>query len=207
MAVLDPTPVDAVHRSPTPHDFDALVLPHLDALHAVARGIVSSDDLAWDAVQEALLCLWRESERPADLRPWLVRTVVHKSLHVDRARSRRIAHEDRAGVERLEPCPFCHPVDPFAGDELDGELEAALDSLSEEFRAVLVLRARDGLEYAEIAAALSLPIGTVRSRLRRARDRIAERLGFDVEDGAGVFRRSSGTRARSEGMRSAGIGA
>jgi RNA polymerase sigma-70 factor (ECF subfamily) len=160
-----------------PFAFDRLVEPHLDALRVVACGIVGSHDLAGDAVQEALLCLWRLDAPPADLRGWLVRTVVHQSLHVNRARQRRAYHEDRVAVERSALCPLCASTED-ENDEWRRALDAALDSLSDELRAVFLLRQRDGLDYDQIARRLAVPIGTVRSRLKRARDRLAGRLGL-----------------------------
>ncbi|MBK7874142.1 MAG: RNA polymerase sigma factor [Planctomycetes bacterium] len=185
--------------------FDHLVEPHLEALHAIARGIVGSDDLAWDAVQETLVCFWRANEAPQDVRGWLVRTVVHKSLHVDRARRRRSRHEDRAGSERVEPCPLCDPALALEHESWAVELDAALESLSAEMRAVFLLRQREGLEYEAIASALALPIGTVRSRLKRARERLAERLGVqeprrEREDGLPDMR-LSGAKSSGGGAR------
>ncbi len=149
--------------------FRALLEPHLAVLHAVARGIVSSPDLACDAVQEASLALWMQEVEPFDLRGWLVRTTVHKCLHVLRREDRRGRHEERAGVERAEACPLCDPGLPAEELELRARLDAAIAELSDELRTTFLLRAESGLEYQEIADALSIPIGTVRSRLKRAR--------------------------------------
>lgn len=165
-------------RSPS---FDLDFQPHLDALHAIARGIVGSDDLAADAVQEALVCLWREREAPPDVRGWLVRTVVHKSLHVVRARSRREGHERAACADRAELCPLCDPARLLEDDEARARLESALDSLSLELREVFVLRQEQGLGYEAIASRLAIPIGTVRSRLARARERLAELVEARVD--------------------------
>jgi len=162
--------------APVPSDFATLVRPHLPALHASARGIVHSDDLAWDAVQETLVCLWREPAAPYDLRGWLVRTVVHKSLHVARARRRRHRHERAAGIDPDAPCPLCDPSARVEQAEALLELDAALAALAPGLRSVFLLRQREGLEYAEIAARLALPLGTVRSRLRRARTQLAAAL-------------------------------
>lgn len=164
-------------RSPSPAcEFDELALAHVPALRAIARGIVGSDDLAADAVQETLVCLWRESDRPTDVRGWLVRTVVHKSLHIARAQRRRRRHEHAASSARHEPCPLCDPALEFEHAELHAELEAALQTLSSELRCVFLLRQAHGLDYAAIAEHLAVPVGTVRSRLKRARDRLAEEL-------------------------------
>jgi len=156
--------------------FRSRLEPHVEALHAIARGIVPSHDLACDAVQETLLTLWLQPDEPPDLRGWLVRTTVHKCLHVLRREDRRGRHEERAGVERTEACPLCDPGLPAEEDELRARLDVAIADLSDELRTTFLLRSEKGLEYQEIAAALSIPIGTVRSRLKRARESLAARL-------------------------------
>jgi RNA polymerase sigma-70 factor (ECF subfamily) len=158
--------------------FRARLEPHLDALHAVARGILPSHDQACDAVQEAIFALWMQAEEPADLRGWLVRTTVHKCLHVLRREDRRGRHEERAGVERTEACLLCDPAAPAEEAELRERLDAAIARLSDELRTTFLLRSAEGLEYQQIAEALAIPIGTVRSRLLRARASIAERLAL-----------------------------
>ena len=157
-------------------DFHILLAPHLAALHAVARSIVVRDDLACDVVQETLLTLWMRPDQPPDLRGWLVRTAVHKCLHVLRREDRRDRHEERAGLERRETCPVCAPPEPLEEDELRTRLAAAIAALSVELRTTFLLRVEDGLAYQEIAEALAIPIGTVRSRLKRARESLAAQL-------------------------------
>ena len=164
---------DALRDCTCDESFRALLEPHLAALHAVARGIVPSHDLACDAVQETLLTLWMQAEAPADLRGWLVRTTVHKCLHVLRREDRRGRHEERAGVERTEACPLCDPATSLDENELRVRLDAAIAELSDELRTTFLLRSERGLEYQGIADALSIPIGTVRSRLKRARESLA----------------------------------
>src|SRR3954454_19720694 len=80
----------------SPERFRDLVEPLHDPLIALARRILRSDDLARDAVQEALLSLWLEAEVPPNPRAWLVRAVVHRSLHLMRSRARRRRHEGLA---------------------------------------------------------------------------------------------------------------
>lgn len=153
--------------------FQVLLEPHLTALHAIARGIVGSHDLACDAVQETSLALWLRDEEPADLRGWLVRTTVHKCLHVLRRSERRGRHEDRAGAERVAACPLCDPADSLEESELRARLDAAIAALSDDLRTTFLLRSERGLDYQEIADSLAIPIGTVRSRLKRARESLA----------------------------------
>ncbi|MCY2961018.1 MAG: RNA polymerase sigma factor [Planctomycetota bacterium] len=167
---------DSLHDCTCDDAFRALLDPHLAALHAIARGIVPSHDLACDAVQETLLSLWLQAEPPADLRGWLVRTVVHKCLHVLRREDRRGRHEERAGLERSLDCVLCDPGLPAEEDELRARLDDAIADLSDELRTTFLLRSEKGLEYQEIADALAIPIGTVRSRLKRARESLAGAL-------------------------------
>lgn len=177
--------------------FEHSIRPHLVALQATARGIVGSDDLAGDVLQEALIALWREPRAPEDAGGWLMRAIVHKSLHVLRAQRRRLDHEGVAAARADDHCPLCDPVRSAEDEELRRELDLALRELSEELRAVFLLRERDGLEYADIAARLQLPVGTVRSRLSRARDRLAELL--DAADGGlDGASRTSARRARRD---------
>jgi RNA polymerase sigma-70 factor (ECF subfamily) len=148
----------------------------------VARRILGSDDLAWDAVQESLILLWHEEHAPHDLVGWLVRTVVHRSLHHARSQRRRRLHEERGGEWARE-----RDDDPSRAAqlvELAQCVERALAQLPEPFQSTLRLRDVDGLEYAEIAERLELPVGTVRSRLHRARALLRPLLATLVHDSA-----------------------
>src|SRR5437764_4262186 len=78
--------------------FHKAVRPHLDRALAVGRRMLGSDDLAWDALQEALLCLARRPEEPANLAAWLARATANRSLHLQRVRSRRRRHEQEAAT-------------------------------------------------------------------------------------------------------------
>lgn len=167
---------DALHDCTCDETFRALLEPHLAALHAIARGILPSHDLACDAVQDALLALWLADHEPSDVRGWLVRATVHKCLHVLRRQDRRSRHEERAGAERVEACVWCEPAASAEEVELRARLDEAVAELSDELRTTFLLRSERGLEYQEIADALSIPIGTVRSRLKRARESLHERL-------------------------------
>lgn len=154
---------------------------HLAMLRRVAMRILGCPEEAQDAVQEAILALWRVRDRPPELRGWLVRTVVHRSLHRRRSALRRRRWEEQAASESSWiACPLCDPEDELRRRELVASLEEALSRLSSDHRIVLALRA-EGLEYDEIADRLGLPIGTVRSRLNRARRALRDR--FDGENG------------------------
>lgn len=157
-------------------DFEATVTPHLKPMVSVARGILGSEDLAWDAVQEALLSFWREDELPPNPRAWLLRTVTHRSIHLLRTRSRRRKHEERAAAARFERCTCNDPARIAADQEFCSELEKALARLPHEQRQVFLLREVEQLDYAAIADALRVPVGTIRSRLNRARAALRDLL-------------------------------
>jgi RNA polymerase sigma-70 factor (ECF subfamily) len=151
---------------------DALpdLLPqHVPALRRYARALVGdvqlADDLVQDCLERALsrAHLWR---RPGNLRAWLF-TIMHNLHANDR---RRTASRPRAASidDVLEPGRPASQIESLAAREM----LAALRLLSLEHRQVLLLVALEGMSYAEIAEVLGVPIGTVMSRLSRARERL-----------------------------------
>jgi len=171
-ATLDPDAATALLDRPDAAEarFAGMTRPHLGRLVAVARRILGSEDLAWDAVQEGLTALWKESIVPDDPRGWLVRTVVFRSLHASRTRQRRRRHEE-TGAER-RPEHTGAEEDPTRGlesRELRVLLDEAIAKLSPEFRRVIELREFHAMDYDSISKSTGVPVGTVRSRLNRAR--------------------------------------
>jgi RNA polymerase sigma-70 factor (ECF subfamily) len=156
---------------------------HVPRLLSVARSILGCEHLAWDAVQDALVCLWHEPCAPADLCGWLVRTTVHRSLHHARSRARRTRHEDLAWRDRLALAAE-DVAQVVAAADLEQRILAAIDALPASFREPFRLRELDGLDYAEIAAKLSLPPGTVRSRIHRAKGLLRSSLAELLHDPA-----------------------
>lgn len=158
---------------------------HLDRCFAAARAIAESEDLARDAVQEALVLFWTAECEPPDVRGWLVRTTVHRALHHARSRTRSARHERYAAGERHE---LEHRGDPrllLESRELLSEIMRAVLLIPDEYRTAFQLREIAGLDYDEIALQLQVPIGTVRSRLSRARACLRRRLAHLVQrDGA-----------------------
>jgi RNA polymerase sigma-70 factor (ECF subfamily) len=157
--------------------FTEAVTPHVSRLVSAARGILGSEDLAWDAVQETLLCLWREKTLPLNLPAWLTRTVLHRSLHCLRTHCRRRKHEERAAANRLEQDWRTNPAEVLENNEIRSTVENALAKLPDEQRTVFVLREVEQLDYESIAEVLQVPVGTVRSRLNRSRLALREILG------------------------------
>lgn len=162
-------------------DFETALLPHFDAAYGLARYLTRDDHDAEDVVQDAYLRAVRHFAgfRGGDGRAWLLTIVRHASYTLLK---RRRAEEPISEVED-PPDPAADPV--IAVEKLDREqlrerLIQAIDALPLEFREVIVLRDLEDLSYKEIAAALAVPIGTVMSRLSRARRRLQVLLAAEA---------------------------
>ena len=154
----------------------------LKLLHGVARRLLGCDHLAHDAVQEALLALWQQPSLPPEPRGWLVRAVVHRSRHLRRTVRRRQRHEHIASTHCQLHGDCDNPLHVAIAHEV-GELRASvLDSLPAAQRRALELYEHDGLDYAGIASRLGIPVGTVRSRIARARDAVRAALLGAADD-------------------------
>jgi RNA polymerase sigma-70 factor (ECF subfamily) len=154
--------------------FEQTVLPHLDAAYNLARWLTRNDHDADDVLQEAMLRAYRHfGGLRGEARPWLlavVRNACWSWLQANRP----------ADVEPLD--------DDIADDSLPGpeaalartldrrRLNEAIAALPAQFREVLVLRELEDLSYRDIARVAGIPIGTVMSRLARARRLLAESL-------------------------------
>jgi RNA polymerase sigma-70 factor (ECF subfamily) len=154
-------------------------LPHLNAAYNLARWLTRSDSDAEDVVQEACLRAFTyfESYHGGDSRAWLLKIVRNSSytwLQQNRARELMVPLEDALeGLASTAGNP-----EPLLLQRIDAQaLRQALEELPPEFREVMVLRELEGLSYKEIADIAQIPIGTVMSRLARARTRLQERLG------------------------------
>jgi RNA polymerase sigma factor (sigma-70 family) len=159
--------------------FEALVLPHLDAAHNLARWLTRDPEHARDAVQEATLRAFRffASYKGGDARPWFL-TIVRNAVASWRERERRADVIPFSALEQEEDGePFIEAIASPADDpeallqrlEQGAVIDRLLRRLPPEFREALVLREMEGLSYKEIAAVTHVPIGTVMSRLARGR--------------------------------------
>jgi RNA polymerase sigma-70 factor (ECF subfamily) len=155
--------------------FEQAVLPHLPAAYNLARWLTRNDHDAEDVVQEAYLRAYRSFDRfrgGADGRAWLL-AVVRNTCFTWLKQNR--AHELATPFDEALHSPETGAGEPErrllqqASAEL---LREALGELPAEFREVLVLRELEGLSYKEIAAVADVPLGTVMSRLTRARARL-----------------------------------
>jgi RNA polymerase sigma-70 factor (ECF subfamily) len=157
--------------------FEAVALPHLDCAYNLARWLTRSPADAEDIVQEAMLRAFRafDGARAETVRPWLLAIV--RNCFIDHSRrGGRSRPLDEAGT-----LAFDGP-DPEAQAAWTSErrkLDAVLATLPVEFREVLVLREMEDMSYREIAETVGAPIGTVMSRLARARALLKDRWTED----------------------------
>lgn len=147
-------------------------------LHAVAEGITGDADLAKDAVQEALLALWQADDMPISLYGWLYRAVVHRSLHTRRTEWRRRNRERHADNHHLGE-PGHDPMEIVNVRQTANRLSLAIDALAPGIKDVFLQREWRGLDYHSIARVANVPIGTVRSRLKRARHSLMRIVATD----------------------------
>lgn len=152
-------------------------------LERIARRHAGCDELAADAVQDALVLLWRRRSAPPDVRRWLRAAVLHRCRHHARTQARARTRDRRAALDRPESDPLADPLCGLCTDELRARLEQALVGLPGLARRVLALRAHDGLDYAAIAERLEVPVGSVRSSLHRARAALREPLADWLAEG------------------------
>ena len=159
--------------------FETEAVPHLDALYRSAKHWCRNGSDAEDLVQETMVRAWRFFDRyepGTNCKAWLFRILTNTRINAHHRAGRRPAEADSDAIESLAaPAPGEILDAPSRGEIavfahlLDDEMKAALESLPEPFRIVLVLAVVEGFSYKEIAAMLEVPIGTVMSRLFRAR--------------------------------------
>ena len=163
--------------------FDQAVLPHLGAAYNLARWLTRNDHDADDVVQEAYLRAYQffESFHGGDGRAWLLRIVrntCYTWLEKNRSREPTTAFDET----RHSTAVAAGPDAPLVASEERTLLRQALAELPDEFREAIVLRELEGLSYREIAAVTGAPIGTVMSRLARARERLHESLAWRLPE-------------------------
>ena len=149
--------------------FEQLVLPHVDAAFNFARWLLRRREDAEEVAQEALLraCRFFQGFHGGDVRAWLlqiVRNTCYSWLEKNRPRELMVEFD-----EELHLKPVATPESIAMANNDRERLTRALEALPSRFREVIVLRELEGCSYKEIAAIMSIPIGTVMSSLSRAR--------------------------------------
>jgi len=164
--------------------FERVVLPYLDDAYTLARYLLRDEHDAQDVVQDAALRALRyfAGYNGGDARAWLLAIVRNCSINFRkrrRADDQTIEFDDAAELS-IDDGP---PTDAAAVHASErARVERAIAELPREFREVIVLREVEDLSYREISDVVGAPIGTVMSRLARARKRLATLLGVDARE-------------------------
>jgi len=154
-------------------DFEQVFLPHLDAAYNLARWLLRNDQDAEDAVQEAYLRAHKAFARfrGGDGKAWLM-TIVRNVCYTMIKKLRSHETPEPFDEECHQPTGESETQETFRQKANAESLHCALEKLPDEFREVIVLHDLEGLAYKEIATVVGIPIGTVMSRLARARGRL-----------------------------------
>lgn len=166
-------------------DFEREAVPHMDALYNFALKMTGDSDEADDLVQETYLKAFRffdKFEKGTNCKAWLFR--IMKNTYINKYR-KETKEPDKVDYEEVEN--YYENVKPSSTDSahlekdiydnlLDDELSEAINSLPEDFKTVVILCDIEGFTYEEIADFIDVPVGTVRSRLHRARKMLFTKL-------------------------------
>jgi RNA polymerase sigma-70 factor, ECF subfamily len=179
--------------------FDAEALPHLDALYRVALRLTGDASQAEDLVQDTMLKAyrsWRQYRPGTNAKGWLLTILRNTFINDYRRRKLEPIATDLEAIEPHAIYRNVEEVDPegaFFSQIVDEKVLEAVDALPTEFREVLVLSDMEGMSYAEIAEALHIPVGTVKSRLFRGR-RLLQAALYDYAVETGIIPARKGAR-------------
>lgn len=185
--------------------FNTLILHYQDNVFNVALRILGDDDLAADASQEAFISAFKgiSSFRGGSFKAWLMRTVTNACYDELRRQKRRpttpLEPDTEEGEEMDSPRwladPNMSPEQEAEADELEYAIQHCLENLPLEFKTVVVMADIQGMDYTEVAASVHVPLGTIKSRLARARLRLRECLQGFAELLPASFRLEEGSNA------------
>jgi len=161
--------------------FEQQVMPHLDAGYNLARWLLRDAQAADDALQEASMRAFRylESLKGDEVRPWwlgIVRNTCRTYLARLHSGPTLVEFDDEVFAAELRAPATAEPAQRLQTKRLQREVDAAIRALSSPLREVIVLRELEDLAYADIARIVDVPVGTVMSRLSRARVKLREVL-------------------------------
>jgi RNA polymerase sigma-70 factor (ECF subfamily) len=188
--------VDRVKRGDV-KAFEMLVVKYQRRIERLIGRMVRDVDLVQDIAQETFIRAYRalpQFRGESAFYTWLYRIAVNtaKKALMDMKRDPVVTEaafnsddDDETSHRRSEPTDMATPEALLASKEIAATVNAAIEALSEALRQAIVLREIEGLSYEEISEAMNCPIGTVRSRIFRAREAIAQRLRplLDTRDG------------------------
>ncbi|MDQ3004730.1 MAG: sigma-70 family RNA polymerase sigma factor [Chloroflexota bacterium] len=169
--------------------FNTLILHYQDSVYNTALRILGDEDQAADAAQEAFISAFKSinSFRGGSFKAWLMRTVTNACYDELRRQKRRpttpLEPDTDDGEEMDSPRwladPSMTPAQKSEADELEHAIQHCLNNLPLEFKTVVIMADIQGMDYTEVATSVRVPLGTIKSRLARARLRLRECLqGF-----------------------------
>lgn len=164
-----------MHSEPRRQQYEGWVHQHTDGLYRLALRLSGQTHVAEELVQETFYHAWRSIDSLRDVanaRGWLFRILRHRYAHWVRGRQRR-SNTVAMSEPNVIPAETRQPGEAM---ELDDFLQQALDHLEDRYKVPLLMVFLDGMTCREAAAALDLPLGTVLSRIHRARQSVRERL-------------------------------
>ena len=173
------------HNRPLHERFEKEFLPHLEALHSFAFHLCYNEEDADDLVQETFLKAFRfidKFEEGTNEKAWLFEILKHAYINQYRKESKRTTRLDNEDVavyneeEEGQVSGYYDLREDVFEKMIGDEVSTALNLLPEEFRTVILLCDIEGFSYEEISKIIDIPIGTVRSRLFRARNMLKEKL-------------------------------
>lgn len=163
--------------------FGTLVLRYQDRLYHALLGMLGSADDARDVAQEAFVNAFEKLSTfrgNSAFYSWLFRIALNSAVNQQRKQRRATVSIDtgreHSGLEPTDHRPDSQPTFSLEQSESQAQLWSALREMPEDYRTVLILKELDGLKYEEIASIVDCPIGTVRSRIFRARAELKNRL-------------------------------
>jgi RNA polymerase sigma-70 factor (ECF subfamily) len=158
--------------------FEELIVPEMPFLARVARSMSHSAAEADDLAQDTLLKAYRAMERFDGKHPkaWLARIARNTAINRDQRNREFLLSEDGIVEPEDDGTEPSDPEEIVVGADVDEVLRSALDGLPTAFRVIVQLVDVEGLSYQEAADALDIPVGTVMSRLHRARRRLRQAL-------------------------------
>ncbi|MBN1299934.1 MAG: sigma-70 family RNA polymerase sigma factor [Melioribacteraceae bacterium] len=166
-------------------DFEELVIPHKEALHNFAFKMTKNQLDAEDLVQDTLLKAFRffeKFEKGTNIKAWLFMIMKNTFINLYRKVSKQPAQVDYEDIQNFyddvapEDVKYEHTTDDAFSRMMPDEISDAISNLQEDYRTVIILSDIEGYTYEEIAEFIDRPVGTVRSRLHRARKMLYAKL-------------------------------
>jgi RNA polymerase sigma-70 factor (ECF subfamily) len=186
-------------------DFEKEAIPHMDALYNFALRMTGDEDDADDLVQETFLKAFRffdKFEKGTNCKAWLFRILKNSYINDYRKTTKepdKVDYEDvqnfYENIKSDEVDTRHYEMDAF-NNLLDDEISTAITSLPEDFRTVIILSDIEGFTYEEIADFVDIPVGTVRSRLHRARKMLYAQL-YDYAKGKGFVEKKVNSKLKN----------